>query len=70
MQFNVIGRIEKQQTFATGKAIRELPRRRKIYGRGSWRKRKGIARIGLEDGSVRLLEVIAVAGHDTPQHPL
>jgi hypothetical protein len=57
MQFKVIGRIENQQTFATGKAIRELPRLRKIYGRGNWRKRKGIAQVRFEDGSVRLAEI-------------
>jgi len=40
-----------------GKAIRELPRLHKIYGRANWRKRKGIARIRFENGSIRLAEI-------------
>jgi hypothetical protein len=32
-------------------------RLRKFYGRGRWRKRKGVARVRLEDGEVRLAEV-------------
>jgi len=57
MHFELIGPIEHIETFATGSAIRELPRLRKIYGRGRWRKRKGIATVRLPDGSVRLAEV-------------
>jgi hypothetical protein len=30
---------------------------RKVYGRGRWRKRKGIARVRLADGSVHAAEV-------------
>ena len=37
--------------------IREVARLRKFYGRGRWRKRKGVARVRLEDGSVLLAEV-------------
>jgi hypothetical protein len=42
---------------ATGSSIRELARLRKFYGRGRWRKRKGIARVRLESGEMRLAEV-------------
>jgi hypothetical protein len=38
----------------------ECRRRReatRIYGRGRWRKRKGIARIWLDDGTTRTAEV-------------
>jgi hypothetical protein len=45
------------ETFASGSGIREVARLRKAYGRGHWRKRKGIARIRLADGSVHLAEL-------------
>ena len=57
MKFAVVGRIENQQTFAAGTAIRELARLRKIYGSGRWRKRKGIAPVRFEDGSIRRAEI-------------
>ena len=37
--------------------IRELPRLHKQYGRGRWRKRKGIATVRLADGTVRQAEI-------------
>ena len=52
MQFQIIGENEQQETFATGKGIRELARLQKIYGKGQWRNRKGIADVKLSDGSV------------------
>ena len=52
MDFEIIGNIMRAETFARDSGIRELPRLRKIYGIGHWRKRKGIASIRLADGSV------------------
>jgi hypothetical protein len=57
MHFQVIGQIEQIETFATGSGIRELARLRKIYGRGRWRKRKGVAPVRLGDGTIRLAEL-------------
>ena len=57
MQFEILGEISQVETFATGSGIREIERLRKIYGRGRWRKRKGVARIRLADGSIHLAEV-------------
>jgi hypothetical protein len=57
MHFQILGEITDVETFATGREIRELPRLRKFYGRGRWRKRKGNARIRLNDGSVHFAEV-------------
>jgi hypothetical protein len=57
MFFEIIGDIANAETFATGSSIREIARLRKLYGRGRWRKRKGVARVRLEDGAVRLAEV-------------
>jgi hypothetical protein len=57
MYFEILGDISNVETFAIGTSIREIARLRKFYGRGRWRKRKGIARVRLEDGEVRLTEV-------------
>jgi hypothetical protein len=57
MYFEIVGEITHVETFAAGSAIRELARLRRFYGRGRWRKRKGIARVRLSDGVVRLAEV-------------
>jgi hypothetical protein len=57
MHFEIVGDITHVETFAVGSSIREIARLRKIYGRGRWRKRKGMARVRLEDGSVLLAEV-------------
>jgi hypothetical protein len=57
MHFRVIGQIEQIETFAVGSGIRELQRLRKIYGRGRWRKRKGVATVRLTDGTIRLAEL-------------
>jgi len=43
MQLEILSEISEVETFATGSGIRELARPRKAYGRGRWRKRKGIA---------------------------
>jgi hypothetical protein len=57
MHFQVVGQIEQIETFAAGSGIRELARLRKIYGRGRWRKRKGVATVRLSDGTIRLAEL-------------
>jgi len=57
MDFEVIGDIADVETFATGRSIRELPRLRKVYGAGRWRKRKGVAQVRLADGTMRRAEV-------------
>ena len=57
MRFEIIGEISDIETFAAGSGIREVARLRRIYGRGRWRKRKGIARVRLSDGAVSLAEI-------------
>jgi hypothetical protein len=57
MYFEILGEISDIETFATGSGIREIARLRRIYGRGRWRKRKGIARVRLPDGSVHSAEL-------------
>jgi hypothetical protein len=57
VDFKIIGKITERETIAVGTAIRELPRLRRIYGKGRWRKRKGIARVELRNGTIRVAEV-------------
>jgi hypothetical protein len=45
MTFEILGEISAVETFATGTAIREIGRLRRICGRGRWRKRKGLAQV-------------------------
>jgi hypothetical protein len=51
MRFEILDELTDVETFATGSGIRENARLRRIYGRGRWRKRKGIARVRLMDVS-------------------
>ena len=54
MEFELVGDLTDIETIASGSGIRELPR---LYGKGRWRKMKGVARIRLQDGRIRLAEL-------------
>jgi len=55
--FEIVGSVEHTETIATGSGIREIRQLRAKYGGGRWLKRKGIARVRLADGRIRLAEV-------------
>lgn len=55
--FEVIGMIEDIQTIAIGNRIHEIARLRKAFGAGRWRKRKGIAIVRFEDGTIHRVEL-------------
>ena len=57
MHFRILGEIADAETIATGSGIREIARLRKRYGRGRWRKRKGIAEIELPSGEIVAAEL-------------
>jgi hypothetical protein len=57
MWFEILGETSSVETFAAGSGIREIARLRRVYGRARWRKRKGVARVRLPDGSLRLAEI-------------
>jgi hypothetical protein len=57
MHFEILSEISDIETFATGSGIREIARLRRLHGRGRWRKRKGIARVRLADGTIRTAEL-------------
>ena len=52
MDCEVIGTIADVEVIAVGRSIRNLPRLRRIYGAGRWRKLKGTAAVRLPDGSL------------------
>ena len=57
MELELLGTISEIQTIGVGGSIRDLPRLKKVYGSGRWRKLKGIARVRLADGEVLKAEV-------------
>ena len=57
MDVELVGPISGIEPIAIGGAIHELARLRKRYGRGRWRKLKGIARVRLIDGTIHTAEV-------------
>jgi len=63
MSFEILGEIENIDTIATGRGIRELRRLNRVYGKTTWRKRKGVARIQLADGAIKQAEIHWYDGH-------
>jgi len=57
MDFEIIGNISDIEIIAVGGKIRILPFLQQEFGRGRWRKLKGVSRIKLSDGEIRLAEV-------------
>ena len=57
MPFDVVGQIGRVETIVTGASIRVLKRLGRLYGKGRWRKLKGVALIRLPDGTIRKAEL-------------
>jgi len=57
MKFEVLGPIKDIEVMATGSGIRVLSHLRKAYGRGRWRKLKGIATVCLPNGTLPKVEL-------------
>ncbi len=57
MDLKIIGSITDVTQIARGAGVRASSRLRKSYGRGPWRKMKGIGRIELLDGTIRTAEL-------------
>ena len=55
--FEIVGEIDVVETIAKGAGIRDIKRLRKYYGKGGWRKMKGVARVQLTNGRIRLAEL-------------
>ena len=57
MDFEIVGEITQIETIARSSGVRDRARLRRQYGRGRWRKLKGVANVRLIDSSVHLAEI-------------
>lgn len=57
MDFEVISKISNIEIIAIGGKIRILPFLQQEFGRGRWRKLKGIADVKLDNGVIRIAEL-------------
>ena len=57
MHFEIIGEIEEVEIMAVGGSIRDIMRLQKQFGRGRWRKLKGIAKVRLQSGRIHKAEL-------------
>jgi hypothetical protein len=57
MDFEIVSEITDIETIAIGSGVRDRARLRKQYGRGRWRKLKGVTRVRLPNGRIRLAQV-------------
>jgi hypothetical protein len=57
MDFEIISKITVIENIAINYSIRDLERLKKQYGKGRWRKLKGIAKIRLKDDTVHTAEI-------------
>lgn len=57
MDFEIVSEITDIETIAAGTGVRDRARLRKQYGKGRWRKLKGVARVRLLSGRIRLAQV-------------
>lgn len=57
MDFEIVSEIIDIETIAVGSGVRDRARLRRQHGRGRWRKLKGVAKVRLESGRIRLAEI-------------
>ena len=57
MEFEIISEIRSIETIASGHGIHILARLIRLYGRGNWRKLKGLATVQFGDGTITEAEV-------------
>ena len=53
----VLSEIKNIEVIAKGSSVKVRKKLEKLYGRGNWKKKKGIAKVRLSDDSVRLAEI-------------
>jgi hypothetical protein len=57
MDFELIGNITAIEPIAMGRGIRDRRRLERVYGKGRWRKLRGVATVRLADGTIHTAEV-------------
>lgn len=70
MKFEVVGAIRETEVIAVGPGVRVRSLLRKAYGRGRWRKMKGIATVRLPSGTLRRVELHWYEAHGIGQRDL
>ena len=63
MDFEILDKIQWIENIASARGIREVKRLNRIYGKTRWRKRKGVAKIRLSDGTIKIAELHWYEGH-------
>ncbi len=57
MYFEIVGEITEVEVIAQGRSLRERKRIAEKFGRGRWRKLKGLATVALGDGTTCQAEI-------------
>jgi hypothetical protein len=57
MDFEILSELTDLEVIAVGPKLRDRVRLRRNYGRGRWRKLKGVANVRLPDGTIRIAEI-------------
>lgn len=65
MNLEILGEITSIEVIGVGRKIRRIKELREHYGKGRWRKLKGVAFVRLENGSNRKAEVHWYEAHGT-----
>ena len=63
MYFEILGEIRSIETIASRHSIRVIRRLNRVYGKTTWRKCKGVAKIRLRDATERIAELHWYEGH-------
>ncbi len=67
-EVEVISEITEIETIAVGRSIREFDRLQRMYGRGRWRKLKGVATVRLPDDTICVAEIHWYEAHGVGRH--
>ena len=67
---DIVGPITDIETIAAGPAVRQISRLRRQYGRGRWRKLKGIATVRIASGALRRAEIHWYEAHGRVRHKI
>ena len=57
IEFEIVSELSEIETIASGPGVPDRARLQKRYGKGHWRKLKGIAKVRLVSGRIRLAEI-------------
>jgi len=63
MKFELVGSITEIESIAAGPGVKIRSYLRKVYGRGRWRKMKGVATVRLPNTALRRVEIHWYAAH-------